>query len=213
MSDFNHPLPIRVMSVDDHPMLREGIAALIATKSDMTMVAEAATGSEAIEKYSLRKPDVTLMDIQLPDMSGIDAMTAIRRLDPSAKIIVLTTYTGDFLAMRALKAGARAYALKGLVRTELAETIRAVHAGQQRICAEVAMQLANHATAEELSEREVQVLKLVASGKPNKSVARQLAIAEGTVKTHVKNILAKLEATDRTHAVWIGLDRGILGVD
>jgi DNA-binding NarL/FixJ family response regulator len=213
MSDLRHPLPIRVMSVDDHPMLREGIAALIATKTDMVMVGEAATGNEAIKQYSLHRPDVTLMDIQLPDMSGIDAMTAIRRLDPSAKIIVLTTYTGDFLAMRALKAGARAYALKGLVRTELAETIRAVHAGQHRICAEVAMQLANHATAEELSEREVQVLKLIASGKPNKIVARQLAIAEGTVKTHVKNILAKLEATDRTHAVWIGLDRGILGID
>jgi DNA-binding NarL/FixJ family response regulator len=202
--------PIRVLSVDDHLLLREGVAALIANQSDMTLVAEAANGREAIDQFRRHRPDVTLMDLQMPEMNGVDAAIAICEEFPTARIIVLTTYVGDALVLRALKAGARAYLLKSLLRKELLETIRLVHAGQKRIAPAVATALAEHATDDALSAREVDVLKLIASGNANKMIASQLAITEETVKGHVKNILAKLAANDRTHAVTIGLKRGII---
>jgi DNA-binding NarL/FixJ family response regulator len=202
--------PIRVLSVDDHPLLREGIASLIVGQSDMSLVAEAANGREAIEQFRRHRPDVTLMDLQMPEMNGIDAMIAICEEFPSARIIVLTTYVGDALVLRALKAGARGYLLKSLLRKELLETIRLVHAGQKRILPVVATELAEHATDEGLSPREVDVLRLIAEGNANKVIAGQLSITEETVKGHVKNILAKLAAKDRTHAVTIALKRGII---
>lgn len=201
---------IRILSVDDHPLLREGVAALLATQPDMTLVAEASNGREAIEHFRKHHPDVTLMDLQMPDIDGIDAMIAIREEFPAARIIVLTTYKGDVQVLRALKAGARAYLLKGLLRKELLETIRLVHAGHKRIWPEVATELAEHAADEALSAREVEVLRLIAGGNANKAIAWQLSITEETVKGHVKNILAKLAANDRTHAVTIGLKRGII---
>jgi len=201
---------IRVLSVDDHPMLREGIAALVASQPDMALVGEASNGREAVEQFRKHHPDITLMDLQMPEMSGIDAMGAIRGEFPEARIIVLTTYTGDVQVMRALKAGARAYLLKGLLRKELLETIRAVHAGQKRVPPEVAAEIAEHATDDALTSREIDVLRLIAGGNANKEVAAQLSITEETVKGHVKNILAKLGANDRTHAVTIGLKRGII---
>jgi len=201
---------IRVLSVDDHPLLRDGIAALVSEQSDMELVAEAANGREAIEQFRKHKPDVTLMDLQMPEISGIDAMTAIRSEFPEARIIVLTTYAGDAQVMRALKAGARAYLLKGLLRKELLQTIRAVHAGQKRVPPEVAAELVGHAADDSLTSREIDVLRLIAAGNANKEVAAQLSITEETVKGHVKNILAKLRASDRTHAVTIGLKRGII---
>jgi DNA-binding NarL/FixJ family response regulator len=201
---------IRILSVDDHPLLREGVAALLATQPDMTLVAEASNGREAIEHFRRHHPDVTLMDLQMPDMDGIDAMIAIREEFPAARIIVLTTYKGDVQVLRALKAGARAYLLKGLLRKELLETIRLVHAGHKRMWPEVATALAEHAADEALSAREVEVLRLIAGGNANKAIAGQLSITEETVKGHVKNILAKLAANDRTHAVTIGLKRGII---
>lgn len=201
---------IRVLSVDDHPFLREGIAALIANQPDMKVVAQAANGHEAIAQFRSHRPDITLMDLQMPDMSGIDAIIAIRSEFPHARIIVLTTYAGDVLAMRALKAGAQAYILKGLVRKELLETIRVVHAGTKRINPEVAEQLADHATDHALSQREVEVLSLIAAGNANKLIADKLSITEQTVKGHVMSILAKLSANDRTHAVVLGVKRGII---
>jgi len=201
---------IRVLSVDDHPLLREGVAALISNQSDIQLVGEASNGQEALEQFRKHRPDVTLMDLQMPEMSGIDAISAIRGEFPDARIIVLTTYAGDFQVSRALKAGARAYLLKGLLRKELLETIRAVHAGQKRVSAELAAEIAEHATDDLLTPREVDVLRLIAAGNANKAIAGELSLTEETVKSHVKNILAKLGANDRTHAVAIGLKRGII---
>jgi DNA-binding NarL/FixJ family response regulator len=201
---------IEVLSVDDHALLREGIAALVNAESDMKLVAEATNGQEAIEKFRLHRPDVTLMDLQMPSLNGIESIIGIRSEFPNARIIVLTTYAGDVQVLRALKAGARGYLLKGHVRRELLDTIRAVHAGQKRIPPEVAAELAEHTTEEELTSREIAVLRLIAAGNANKAIAGQLSIAEDTVKTHVTNILAKLGANDRTHAVTIGLKRGII---
>jgi DNA-binding NarL/FixJ family response regulator len=205
-----HPEPIRILSVDDHPLLRAGVVALIETQPDMTMVGEAASGGEAIEMYRAKRPNVTLMDLQMPDMSGIDAIIAIRGEFPDARIIVLTTYEGDVLAHRALKAGARAYVLKGLVRKELLDAIRTVHTGRRHVQSEVALELADHAADDALTAREVEVLELIGTGNSNKSIADKLSIAEHTVKGHVKSILSKLGASDRTHAVMLGLKRGII---
>jgi DNA-binding NarL/FixJ family response regulator len=201
---------IRVLSVDDHPLLREGIAALLNAESDIQLIAEAVNGQEAIEKFRLHRPDVTLMDLQMPALNGIEAIIGIRSEFPDARVIVLTTYAGDVQVLRALKAGARGYILKAHVRRELLDTIRAVHAGQKRIPAEVAAELAEHATDEDLTSREIDVLRLIAAGNANKEIAAQLSITEDTVKGHVSNILAKLGANDRTHAVTIGLKRGIM---
>ena len=196
--------------MDDHPLLREGIAALVNAESDMKLVAEAANGQQAIEKFRLHRPDVTLMDLQMPAMNGIEAIIGIRSEFPNARIVVLTTYAGDVQVLRALKAGARGYVLKGQVRRELLDTIRAVHAGQKRIPPEVAAELADHAGDDELSSRETEVLRLIAAGNANKQIAGRLGIAEETVKSHITNILAKLGATDRTHAVTTALKRGII---
>jgi DNA-binding NarL/FixJ family response regulator len=204
------PSLIRILAVDDHPMLLEGIAALVASQPDMKLVAEASTGREALEQFRKHRPDLTLMDLQMPDMDGIEAMVAICSEFPEARIIVLTTYKGDVQVLRALKAGARAYLLKSLLRKELLETIRAVHGGQKRILPEVATEVAEHALDSTLTSREVDVLRLIAGGSANKLVADQLSITEETVKSHVKNILSKLGANDRTHAVTIALKRGII---
>jgi len=196
--------------VDDHPLLRSGIGALIATQPDMQLVAEAATGAEAVQLHREMNPDVTLMDLQMPEMSGLDAIIAIKSEAPSARIIVLTTYSGDVLAQRALQAGAQAYVLKSLVRTEILNTIRIVHAGEKQVQAAVAAEMAKHTADASLTNREVQVLQLVASGCANKVISARLEINEETTKTHIKNILAKLGARDRTHAVSLGLKRGII---
>jgi DNA-binding NarL/FixJ family response regulator len=201
---------IRVLTVDDHPLLREGIAALINAESDMKLVADACNGQEAIEKFRLHRPDVTLMDLQMPTLNGIEAIIAIRSEFPKARFIVLTTYTGDVQVLRALKAGARAYILKGQVHRELLDTIRAVHAGQKRIPAEIAAELADHVAEDDLTSREIDVLRLVAGGNANKEIAAQLSIAEETVKSHMTNILSKLGANDRTHAVTMAVKRGII---
>jgi DNA-binding NarL/FixJ family response regulator len=201
---------IGVLCVDDHALLREGIAALVNAESDMKLVGQATNGQEAIEKFRLHRPDVTLMDLQMPTLNGIEAIIGIRSEFPDARVIVLTTYTGDIQVLRALKAGARAYILKTHVRRELLDTIRVVHAGQKRIPPEVAAELAEHAGEDDLTAREIDVLRLIATGNANKEIAGQLAIAEDTVKSHVTNILAKLGANDRTHAVTIGLKRGII---
>jgi len=206
----SNPKPIRVLSVDDHPLLREGIAALVNAETDMKLVAEASNGQEAVEQFRLHRPDVTLMDLQMPGFNGIEAIIDIHNEFPSARIIVLTTYTGDVQVLRALRAGAQGYILKGYVHRELLETIRAVHAGKKRIPPEVAAELADHATDDNLTSREIDVLRLIASGNANKVIADQLAITEETVKSHVTNILSKLGANDRTHAVTIALKRGII---
>jgi len=203
MSDF--PV-IRIMTVDDHPLLRKGIAGLVGLEPDMELIAEACTGAEAIEQYRQQRPDVTLMDLQMPDMGGIEAIIAIRSEFPEAIIVVLTTYAGDVQMVRALKAGARAFVLKAKMNRELLETIRSVHAGHKRIPPE----MAEHAGESDLSARELDVLRLVAQGNPNKEIAARLSVGEETVKSHVANILAKLRAKDRTHAVTIGLKRGII---
>jgi DNA-binding NarL/FixJ family response regulator len=201
---------IRILTVDDHALLRKGIQRLIEAEAEMQLVAEASTGREAIEAYRTHRPDVTLMDLQMPDMNGIDAIIGIRGEFPEARIIVLSTYSGDVQVARALKAGARAYLLKGNVNKELLATIRAVHAGQKRIPADVASGLAEHTGDDDLTERELQVLRLIAGGNANKEIAAQLALAEDTVKRHVTNILSKLRANDRTHAVTIAAKRGII---
>jgi DNA-binding NarL/FixJ family response regulator len=204
------PDAIRIMSVDDHPLLREGIAALLANQKDMKLVAEASTGKEAIVQFRSHQPDVTLMDLQMPEMDGIDAIIAIRSEFREARIIVLTTYSGDALAQRALKAGAKAYLLKNHVRKDLLDTIRAVYTGVKRIHPEVAAEIAAHAADDSLTVREIEVLSLISGGKANKVIADELSITEETVKGHVKNILSKLGAKDRTHAVTLGLRRGII---
>lgn len=201
---------IRVLAVDDHPLVREGICAIIATAPDIELVGEAANGLEAIERFRAIRPDVTLMDLQLPEMSGIDAILAIRTEFPAARIIVLTTYDGYVLAERALQAGAHGYVLKSSVRKDLVDTIRQVHKGIKRVEPEIAAQLANHMGEETLSAREIQVLTLLAAGCSNKRIGAHLAISEETVKGHVKNIIAKLSAEDRTHAVTLALRRGII---
>jgi DNA-binding NarL/FixJ family response regulator len=201
---------IRVLTVDDHPLLREGIGALIGIQTDMELVAEASNGREGLELFRKHRPDITLMDLQMPDMSGIDAMSSIRGEFPDARIIVLTTHAGDVQVSRALKAGARAYLLKDALRKELLDTIRAVHAGQKRLSSELAAEIAEHATDGNLTPREIDVLRLVTAGKANKEIAAQLSLTEETVKSHIRSILAKLGANDRTHAVAIGLKRGII---
>jgi len=201
---------IRVLSVDDHPLLREGIAELIGIQSDMQLIGEASNGREALEQFRTHHPDITLMDLQMPEMGGIDAISAIRGEFRDARIIVLTTHAGDFQVSRALKAGARGYLLKSMLRQELMETIRAVHAGQKRVSAEVAAEIAEHAADDVLSPREIEVLRLIAEGNANKGIAGKLSLTEETVKGHVKNILAKLDVHDRTHAVTIVLKRGII---
>jgi len=206
----NLPDVIRILTVDDHPLLRKGIAALVSAESDMQLVAEASNGQEAIEKFRLHRPDVTLMDLQMPDMNGTEAITRIQSEFPEARIVVLTTYAGDTQALKALKAGARGYILKGHVHRELLEIIRAVHAGHKRIPADIAAELAEHAADDALSPREIDVLRLIAAGNANKIIADQLSIGEATVKSHVTNILSKLGANDRAHAVTIALKRGII---
>jgi DNA-binding NarL/FixJ family response regulator len=204
--------PSRILLVDDHPLLREGIAALINGQTDMKLVGEASNGQEGLAQYRLHRPDVTLMDLQMPTMSGIETIIAIRDESPNARIIVLTTYGGDVQVVRALKAGARGYVLKGHVHKALLDTIRAVHAGQKRISPEVAAELADHAGEEELTAREIAVLRLIALGNANKEIAAQLRISDETVKSHVTNILEKLGANDRTHAVTTALRRGIIAL-
>jgi DNA-binding NarL/FixJ family response regulator len=205
--------PIRILSVDDHPLVRQGIVGLVAVQPDMGVVAEASNGREAIQQFRAHRPDITLMDLQMPEMSGLDALIAIRGEFPEARIIVLTTYRGDVQVQRALKAGARGYLLKDTLHRELLETIRAVHAGKKSVSAEVAFQLAEHATDDALTPAEIRVLRLIAAGHANKEIAAQLSISEETVKGQVRSILSKLEAKDRTHAATIGLKRGIIDLE
>jgi DNA-binding NarL/FixJ family response regulator len=203
---------IRILIVDDHPLLRQGIIALIADEQDMTVVAEAADGREAIQQFRAHHPDVTLMDLQMPEMNGLDAMISIRGEFPEARIIVLTTYTGDVQARRALQAGARAYLLKNSLHKDLLGTIRAVHAGRKTLSPEVSFELAEHAAEETLSPLEVRVLRLIAEGNSNKEIAHSLSVTEDAVKGQVRNILSKLGANDRTHAAMIGVKRGIIEI-
>jgi DNA-binding NarL/FixJ family response regulator len=201
---------IRILSVDDHPVVRGGIATLIATQPDMTLVAEASNGREAIEQFRRHRPDIGLMDLQMPDLNGLDAIIAIRAEFPDARIIVLTTYEGDVQALRALQAGARGYLLKNVLHKELLDTIRAVHAGKKAISPEMSYELAEHAMDDALTTAEVDVLRLIAGGKANKEIADLLSVTEATVKGRVKNILSKLGADDRTHAAMIAVKRGII---
>ena len=202
--------PIRIMAADDHLLLRKGIAAIIASQQDMSLVAEASNGREAVEQYRTHRPDITLMDLQMPEMNGLDAMIAIRTEFPEARIIMLTTYTGDVQVLRAMKVGARGYLLKTLLDKELLETIRAVHGGKKMLSAEASYELAEHATSDALTPAEIDVLRLIAAGHANKQIAAQLSITEDTVKGRVKSILSKLGANDRTHAAMIGIKRGII---
>jgi DNA-binding NarL/FixJ family response regulator len=201
---------IRVLSVDDHPLMREGIAAVLEGQSDMELLGEATNGLEAIEQFKRFRPDVTLMDLRMPDMSGIEAITSIRAQFPEARIVALTTYAGDAQAVAALKAGAAGYMLKNMLSVELLETIRAVHAGKRRIPPDIATDIAEHAADDALTAREIAVLRRVADGNSNKLIAAKLAITESTVKAHMQSILTKLNASDRTHAVTIAVKRGIL---
>ena len=208
----NTPSLVRILTVDDHPLLRKGIAALVNAEPDLKLVAEAANGKEAIEAFRSHRPDITLMDLQMPEMDGLETVEAIRREFPEARIIVLTTYSGDTQVLRALKGGARGYILKGYVHKELLDAIRAVHAGQKRIPPELAAELADHATDDTVTVREIDVLRLIGAGNSNKEIADHLSIGEATVKSHVTSILAKLGANDRAHAVTIGLRRGIINL-
>jgi len=201
---------IRVLAVDDHPLVRDGIRLLIECEEDLELIGEACNGREALELVRKFQPDITLMDLQMPEMNGIDAIGAIRGEYPDARIIVLTTHPGDVQVSRALKAGARAYLLKGQLRKELLETIRAVHAGQRRLSSEIAAEIAEHSADSRLTPREIEVLRLVAAGNANKEIGALLSLGEVTVKSHVKSILGKLGANDRTHAVTIALKRGII---
>ncbi len=202
--------PIRIMSVDDHPLIRQGIARLVSAQADLTLVAEATNGREAVQQFRAHRPDVTLMDLQMPEMSGLDAISTIRGEFPEARVIVLTTYAGDVQAHRAMKAGSRAYLLKDTLHRELVETIRAVHAGKKFLSPEIAFQLAEHVADDSLTSAEIQVLRLIAEGSANKQIAAQLALSQETVKGQVRNILSKLGAKDRTQAAMIGLKRGII---
>jgi len=206
------PRHIRVLCVDDHPIVRQGIAGLVGVQADMALVAEAADGREAIRQFRAHRPDVTLMDLQMPEVSGLDAIIAIRGEVPDARIIVLTTYAGDVQVLRALKAGAHAYLLKNALHKELIDTIRAVHAGRKSLSPEASFQLAEHATDETLTPAEVRVLRLIAQGNANKEIAAQLSLSEETVKGQVRNILSKLGAKDRTHAAMLGFKRGIIEI-
>jgi DNA-binding NarL/FixJ family response regulator len=201
---------IRIIIVDDHPLLRSGIAALVGGEADMAIVAECANGRDAIQQFRTHKPDIVLMDLQMPEMNGLDAISAIRGEFPDARIIVLTTYAGDVQVLRALQAGARAYLLKATVHKELLETVRVIHAGKKTLSAQASYELAEHATDDALTKGEVDVLRLIAAGNANKQIADLLSITEDTVKGRVKNILSKLDANDRTHAAIIGLKRGII---
>jgi DNA-binding NarL/FixJ family response regulator len=207
---MTEPLRIRVLSVDDHPLLREGLAAIINNQTDMSVVAEAANAGEALQQFRQHLPDVTLMDLRLPDASGIDAMIAIRAEFSDARIIMLTTFEGDVEIQRALEAGARGYLLKSMPPRELLDVIRQVHAGKKRVPAEVASHLAEHLSDESLTAREIDVLRLIAAGNRNRDIAERLFISEETVKVHVKHIMEKLGATDRTQAVAIAVRRGII---
>jgi DNA-binding NarL/FixJ family response regulator len=204
---------IKILTVDDHPVLREGIAAILEGQEDMILVAEAVNGREAIEQFRTHRPDVTLMDLQMPEVNGIDAIVSIRSEFPQARILVLTTYKGDVHAARALDAGACGYLLKSALRKDLVDTIRAVHTGRKRIPPEIAIGIAEHHSSDTLTARELEVLTLVAAGNANKIVASQLGVSEETVKGHMKSILSKLNANDRTHAVTIALKRGILQLE
>jgi len=206
------PDPIRILAVDDHPVVRQGVAVLVGSQSDMTLVAEASNGREAIQQFRAHRPDVTLMDLQMPEMGGIDALIAIRAESPEAKIIVLTTFAGDVQILRALKAGAHGYLLKNTFHKELIDAIRAVHAGRKALSAEASYELADHATTDALTQGEISVLRLIAAGNANKQIADQLSITEETVKWRVKNILSKLGANDRTQAAMIGVKRGIIEI-
>lgn len=201
---------IRILTVDDHPVVRQGIAGLVGIQTDMAVIAEASNGREGIQQFRTHQPDITLMDLQMPEMGGIDALIAIRNEYPEAKVIVLTTYAGDAQILRALKAGAQAYLLKNTLHKELLDTIRSVHAGKKTLSPEVSYEVAEHATDDALTPAEVAVLRLIAAGNANKQIADQLSVTEETVKSRVKNILSKLGANDRTHAATIGLKRGII---
>jgi DNA-binding NarL/FixJ family response regulator len=204
--------PIRILVVDDHPVVRQGVAGLVGGHPDMRVVGEASNGREAIQQFRAHHPDVVLMDLQMPEMNGLDALMAIRDEAPEARIIVLTTYAGDAQVLRAIKAGARGYLLKSALHRELLDTIRAVHAGKKSLSAEVSYELAEHATDDALTPAEIRVLRLIAEGNANKEIAEQLSVSEETVKGQVRNILSKLGAKDRTHAAMIGLKRGIIEV-
>ena len=204
------PASIRILVVDDHPVVRQGVAVLISTQSDMTLVAEATNGREAIQQFRAHRPDVTIMDLQMPEMNGLDALIAIRGEFPDAKVIVLTTYAGDVQILRALKSGAQGYLLKNTFHKELVDTIRAVHAGKKALSPEASYTIAEHSMDDALTPAEIEVLRLIAAGNANKQIADQLSVTEDTVKWRVKNILSKLGAHDRTHAAMIGLKRGII---